>query len=226
MADHKGKTLTSRQLIAAGKAQLRSQLIAARKAIPASQRAADEQAVCARLLTIIEGLDPTAGAIGLYRAIGSELRLDQLADALRVRGYRLAFPVWEAAEHNRAMEFHAEQGDIKQGGTEQGGTLVAVPLSDAEQGSIKQCGIEQDETLAATPLPPEQLALLVVPGLGFDAHGHRLGYGAGYYDRYLLRLAPGTSLWGAAFNEQLHDLLPTEGHDMPLTGVITPGHTA
>jgi 5-formyltetrahydrofolate cyclo-ligase len=60
----------------------------------------------------------------------------------------------------------------------------------------------------------------VVLGLGFDRRGYRLGYGSGYFDRFLA----GRDLMtiGLAFDEQLVDRLPTESHDVPMRLVVTP----
>jgi 5-formyltetrahydrofolate cyclo-ligase len=70
------------------------------------------------------------------------------------------------------------------------------------------------------PLPLNVLDLALVPGLGFDAAGHRLGRGAGFYDRLLSQIA-GTRC-GVAFDEQMRPLIPTEEHDIVLNCILTP----
>ena len=67
-----------------------------------------------------------------------------------------------------------------------------------------------------------------VPGLAFDRHGGRLGYGGGYYDRLRDRMLPAaaggkkTPLWiGLGYEVQLTDLVPMECHDLRLDGLIT-----
>lgn len=61
----------------------------------------------------------------------------------------------------------------------------------------------------------------MVPGLGFDARGGRLGYGGGYYDRLLTRL-PSTALRvAAAFSAQLLDAVPMEPHDQYVSLIVT-----
>ena len=65
--------------------------------------------------------------------------------------------------------------------------------------------------------------ILLVPLLAFDAHGHRLGYGGGFYDRTLdfLRANSTVRAIGVAYAGQEVDELPREGHDHPLDAVVT-----
>ena len=69
-------------------------------------------------------------------------------------------------------------------------------------------------------LPLKQLDLLLVPGIGFDALGRRLGRGKGYYDQ-LLSHTPAKKC-GIAFDWQVVDELPTEPHDAPMNHLATP----
>ena len=62
---------------------------------------------------------------------------------------------------------------------------------------------------------------VLVPGVAFDAHGSRIGYGGGYYDR-LLPILPATALRVAgAFEVQVVDRVPTAPHDMRLDAIAT-----
>jgi 5-formyltetrahydrofolate cyclo-ligase len=70
------------------------------------------------------------------------------------------------------------------------------------------------------PVPVNQLDLIVVPGLGFDARGRRLGRGKGFYDR-LLSTASGVKC-GICFDEQLLAEIPVEPHDVLLDFLATP----
>lgn len=69
-------------------------------------------------------------------------------------------------------------------------------------------------------LPLNRLDLSLIPGLGFDYKGRRLGRGKGFYDR-LLAGASGTKA-GLAFDAQLQEALPCEAHDVVLNCIITP----
>jgi 5-formyltetrahydrofolate cyclo-ligase len=76
-------------------------------------------------------------------------------------------------------------------------------------------------------LAPDELAPVVMPDvilmplLGFDKHGNRLGYGGGYYDRTLESLSKRPRLIGFAFAAQAFDFVPREPHDVPLDAVVT-----
>lgn len=68
---------------------------------------------------------------------------------------------------------------------------------------------------------PAEIDAAVIPGSVFDIHGGRLGYGGGYYDRFLVNDAPRAKRIGLAFELQLVDKVPLEPHDQPLDILIT-----
>jgi len=82
-------------------------------------------------------------------------------------------------------------------------------------------------------LPSARLAdadLVVVPALGVDTLGTRLGQGAGWYDRALADARPGVPVIALVFEDEFHDAdvraLPREWHDVPVTIAVTPSSVA
>lgn len=65
----------------------------------------------------------------------------------------------------------------------------------------------------------EEISLLLVPGVAYDRRGYRIGFGGGYYDRFLTDFK-GTTI-SLAFHLQLFDDLPHEEHDIPVGKIIT-----
>lgn len=117
------------------------------------------------------------------------------------------------------------------------GKTTCVPLCQPQQAHM-QAIIIKDTTrdLACgyrnipEPLPtltPEQILspslieVAVIPGVVFDRYGHRLGYGGGYYDRFLARSAPQALRVGLAYSCQVVDRIPALPHDIPMDLVIT-----
>ncbi|HFD13498.1 MAG TPA: 5-formyltetrahydrofolate cyclo-ligase [Crenotrichaceae bacterium] len=68
---------------------------------------------------------------------------------------------------------------------------------------------------------PEQLDFVVVPGVGFDRNGGRLGNGKGYYDRLLAKLKNKVLLVGVGYESQLFDCVPMGDDDIPVDRVVT-----
>jgi len=68
---------------------------------------------------------------------------------------------------------------------------------------------------------PATVDLVVVPGVAFDPLGNRLGYGAGYYDRFLRRVRPDCPACGLAFEFQVVSWIPASPTDVPLDFVVT-----
>lgn len=67
----------------------------------------------------------------------------------------------------------------------------------------------------------EELDLIMVPGVGFDATGARMGHGKGYYDKLLEHARPDTPLVALAFECQMFDEIPTQAHDVFMDKIIT-----
>lgn len=63
--------------------------------------------------------------------------------------------------------------------------------------------------------------LIVVPGVGFDTEGNRLGYGGGYYDYFLHKIS-NTQKIAVAYPCQIQEYIPVNGHDIPVDKVIYP----
>src|SRR5688500_302113 len=77
------------------------------------------------------------------------------------------------------------------------------------------------EPIAGRPMPVEFIDLVIVPGLGFTADGHRIGRGMGFYDRFLAQDDFLGLSCGLSFEEQIVERLPMLDHDMPLSMLAT-----
>jgi len=102
-----------------------------------------------------------------------------------------------------------------------GQDLVAVALSETPTqlrrgrfGILEPCG---------TPcvIHPQEIGCIVVPGIAFDARGGRLGFGKGYYDRFLGQLPATTYRYGLAFGIQMVSCVPQAPHDVCMHGIVT-----
>ena len=94
-----------------------------------------------------------------------------------------------------------------------------LPIPVKELTSLKEgyAGIKEPE---GNPVPYEVIDIIFVPGVVFDKKGHRIGYGKGYYDRFLKKVK-GLKV-GLAYDFQIVDEIPHEEHDIPLDVIITP----
>ena len=68
---------------------------------------------------------------------------------------------------------------------------------------------------------PGKIEVVFLPGSVFDTHGNRLGYGGGYYDRFLGSKAPQALRVGLAYGLQVIEVLPAESHDIPMDFLVT-----
>ena len=66
-----------------------------------------------------------------------------------------------------------------------------------------------------------QIDVVLVPGLVFDSSGHRLGYGKGYYDRFLSLLYPHTFICGVCYDFQVADNVFPHPGDIPMHCIVT-----
>lgn len=80
---------------------------------------------------------------------------------------------------------------------------------------------ELKEPAGAKEIGIEQIDLLIVPALGFDRRGHRMGRGGGFYDRFLARAQLRAKTVGITFHQQLVDELPVLSHDQAVEMIVT-----
>ncbi len=108
------------------------------------------------------------------------------------------------------------------------GKRVAVPkcygeemrfiyLSDLTQVEKGYAGIP--EPIADGPIASDKTALVLMPGLAFDREGHRIGYGGGFYDRFLAA-EPNHPTMALCYDFQLFSALETEKFDIPVDTVL------
>lgn len=76
------------------------------------------------------------------------------------------------------------------------------------------------EPIEAMKIAYKNINLILVPGIVFDREGHRIGYGFGYYDKFLKK-APKAFKIGLCFGFQVIDKIPREQHDVPVDMIVT-----
>lgn len=117
------------------------------------------------------------------------------------------------------------------------GKIVCVPLTHPSTSIMEAITIRSRQTdlapgyrgipepiLSLRPeriYPPDRLEVAFIPGSVFDKRGYRLGYGGGYYDRFLALAAPRTLRIGLAYSFQVIPQLPQLPHDVPMDLLVT-----
>ena len=174
-----------------------------RAALEARSALADAPARAAQIARRLRGLDAyrRARTICWYIGIRDEVPTLAMVDQA-VRDGRSAAAPWRAGERLELFSI--------------GGRADLAPASFSL--------LEPAPAVRADParrVEPEAIDLFVVPGVAFDRHGGRLGYGRGYYDRLLALARPDAAIVGLAYEAQVVERVPTEPHDVPMGAVVT-----
>ena len=134
-----------------------------------------------------------------YLSYGSEVITDLMIKEVLADGKEVAVPVIQSP------------GD---------GIMTAVKISKLEDCYERVYGIRQPEFSESDVVAKEDIDLIFVPGIVFDLSGYRIGYGKGYYDRWL----EGTDILkrvGLAFEVQLVEKIPNGQYDLPVSKILT-----
>ncbi|MDR3071182.1 MAG: 5-formyltetrahydrofolate cyclo-ligase [Endomicrobium sp.] len=99
-----------------------------------------------------------------------------------------------------------------------------VPVKILEFGDICKCklvyGVKQPEINKENIVEKNDIDLVFVPGVAFDTSGYRIGYGKGFYDRWLKDVLVG-KIVGLAYDFQITSKLPIGEYDLPVGMVVT-----
>ena len=179
---------------------LRQEMRRRRKAMPPEEKAAGEQRLCRRFLE--SSYYRNCRQLFCFVALPQEPETRGILRQALADGKIVAVP---RCLPERRMAFHQLNRE--------------VPLE--QQLLSGSFGVaEPQKTLPVITPQPEQAPLCLVPGLAFDRKGGRLGYGAGYYDRFLAAY-PFLLKIGCALTPFLTDCVPTEPTDQRLDGIAT-----
>ena len=176
------------------KAELRAILKKKRTAIPQDKKKALDRAIAEHIAA--SALFRNASMLLLYAPMEGEINLLPLARLARERGIPIAFP--RSHKEDFTLTFHILTADAR---LSQGAYGIAEPPADAPV------------------CVPDERALCLLPGLSFDKNGERLGYGKGYYDRFLATF-PGETV-GAVYSALMLREVPTDKYDIAARHVLT-----
>lgn len=168
-----------------------------RNAMPIEERAQFDKKIIDVVASLVSFRH--ADIILLYAPIKSEIDVMPIFEIAKEKGKRVAFPKCNIEE--RTMKFH-----------------FVDALSELEPCAY---GIREpkEEAEAYDPETTQGSALCIVPGLAFDVYGYRLGYGKGYYDKFMNKFTGSTI--GVAYTQQILPSLPKGKFDRHCDILIT-----
>jgi len=194
---------------AARKQTMREEMLRLRAAIPLRERRDREEALCRRLAAEIAARLPAASDLAfpglVYFPFGTEPDILPVVEWL----WRLAIPI--AAPRSLRNPRRLEWRIVRSGEDVRPGTWgIREPKPE--------CPLVPDDAARKAPF-------ILVPGVAFDSQGGRLGYGGGYYDRFLSAVAQEALTLAAAFEAQLLPEVPAEEHDVRISFLVTESRT-
>ena len=177
------------------KSRLRRQLLSRRATLTQTERQQKSAVIASHIVGMPVFL--SSHTIMVYLALPQEVQTVSIIQAARRQGKRIVVPV---VEDDRLMAVELSQ-----------------PTARLRRGAF---GILEPEPPAAV-VRPEEIQYVAVPGVAFDRRGVRLGFGKGFYDRFLVQLPATTYRCGLAFCIQMVPCVPWLPHDIRMHGVVT-----
>ncbi|MDH7500294.1 MAG: 5-formyltetrahydrofolate cyclo-ligase [candidate division NC10 bacterium] len=181
------------------KRHLRQQMRALRDSLSVEDRRERSREIFHHLQSLLPFCE--AKLLLFYASFGSEVETREMMSRCQREGKRIALPKVE----------------------QDSGDLVAIEISDLIRDLRPGYrGILEPQGSEGRKVEEQELGFILVPGLGFDVKGYRLGYGKGYYDRFLPRFRKRSiPCAGLAFDFQVVEELPVSPGDVPLDWIVT-----
>lgn len=179
----------------AAKEALRRRVAALRRALNSDTRSAFSRATSERLVE--SEIFQRAKVVAAYSPLRFEVDVSAVTERAWALGKTVGLP--RVVANTGTMQLHAYR---------LGDTLVESAF------------VVKEPAESAPLLDARSVDLVLVPGLAFDARGYRLGFGQGFYDRFLPTL-PNAVRVGVAFELQLLAEVPAQAHDAPVDFLAT-----
>ncbi len=97
--------------------------------------------------------------------------------------------------------------------------LKPIQIKDLDSLVVGYAGIKEP---IGKEINPQEIDMIVVPAVAYDKQGYRIGYGKGYYDRFLPKIRNTSLKLGFAYDFQILEKIPHQPHDYKVDVVITP----
>ena len=182
--------------VAARKRALRARIVGARRLLPPDSLRSAGAAIAQQLLHIPAVTE--APVVAAYASVGTEVPTGPFIDALHRAGTTVLLPLLES---DNSLTWRA--------------VLTAADVTPGRHGLLEP---QRDTRVRRL----DDAAIVVLPGLAYDARGNRLGRGGGSYDRSLADLPATTLTVGVALDCDIIDEVPAEPHDQPVAMIVTP----
>jgi 5-formyltetrahydrofolate cyclo-ligase len=179
--------------LAERKRDIRRSVLNERDALLEEDRRARSATITERVMALPEVR--SAGTVMAFWSFGSEVDTSGLIEVVHAAGKRVALPRVDGRAVNAVVYV---PGD---------------PTAATSFGAMEPIGAEI--------IRPTEIDVVIAPGVAFDRNGGRVGYGGGFYDRFLRTVRADTPVIGVAFAVQLVDEVPRGEHDRPVDVVIT-----
>ena len=175
------------------KSELRKELKQKRKNI--RNKTELDRKICSNLLNC--DVYKNAKTVLFYAALDDEINVDECINSALCSGKRVALPV--CTDNQGSMKFY-----------------YINSLNDVRPGLF---GVREPDTEICCEVADFTDAICIVPAIAYDKRGYRLGYGKGYYDRFLENFT--FISVGLCYNEIVENILPIGEHDVPVNYIIT-----
>ena len=98
--------------------------------------------------------------------------------------------------------------------------MIAIKINSLSNMNVDNWGILEPKDVDKNKIGKE-FDLIIMPGVAFDRYGNRIGYGGGYYDKYISQIEDLSNRISLAYDFQVVKSIESETHDIKVNGIIT-----
>ena len=186
--------------IADAKRALRAELRERRQMMSQAARDAAAEGIRAQLDALVDRVG--ARSISCFLSIPSEPGTRDFVAAAVARGIRVLLPI---TRKDGLLDW-----------------IVATPDGDITEGMF---GLPEPVGEVLGPIAVNDVDLMVIPAAAVDRRGMRLGWGRGFFDKTIGSMERCPPVYAVVFDSEVLDEVPSDRHDQPVTGVVTPTQT-